>query len=120
MMRIMAKNPRMLKLPALFTQSYQDVITKYFKNDIVQQTMSFQSFYCGLPPELAPGFVATHPLLRARGHLVPARRHDPDPRPSSRVGEKLGMEVRSTPTVEKVMVRDRRGGGREAVRTARR
>lgn len=58
MMKMTKKNPKILKFLPLFFASYQDVIEKYFKDDIVKQTMAFQSFYCGLPPELAPGFIA--------------------------------------------------------------
>lgn len=105
------KNPRMLKFLPLFVTSYQDVIKKYFKNDVVQQTMSFQSFYCGLPPELAPGFIALIPYSEHEGIWYPRGGMIRIPEAFRRVGEGLGMEVRLGTCVDKVMVSDRRARG---------
>ncbi|NPV60678.1 MAG: NAD(P)/FAD-dependent oxidoreductase [Actinobacteria bacterium] len=111
MVKMGLKNPRMLKFLPLFVTSYQDVIKKYFKNDIVQQTMSFQSFYCGLPPELAPGFIALIPYSEHEGIWYPRGGMIQIPEAFRRVGEGLGMEVRLNTRVDKVMVRDRRAEG---------
>lgn len=111
MMKMMRKNPRILKFLPLFFTSYQDVIEKYFKNDIVKQTMAFQSFYCGLPPELAPGFIALIPysehegIYYARGGMISIAQA------FQRVGEKLGMDVRLDTRVDKVIIRDRQARG---------
>jgi phytoene desaturase len=107
LMKMGVKNPRMLKFLPLFITSYQDVIKKYFKNDVVQQTMSFQSFYCGLPPELAPGFIALIPYSEHEGIWYPRGGMVQIPRAFQRCGEKLGMEVRFNTRVDKVMVRNR-------------
>jgi phytoene desaturase len=111
MLKMGVKNPRMLKFLPLFVTSYQDVIKKYFKNDIVQQTMSFQSFYCGLPPELAPGFIAVIPFSEHEGSWYPRGGMIQIPKAFQRVGERLGMEVRLNTDVDRVMVRDRRAQG---------
>jgi phytoene desaturase len=107
MVKMIRKNPKILKFMPLFFTSYQDVIEKYFTDDIVKQTMAFQSFYCGLPPELAPGFIALIPysehegIYYARGGMISI------PQAFQRVGEKLGMEVRLDTRVDRVLVKDR-------------
>lgn len=111
MMRMTFKNPGILKFLPLFLSSYQDVIEKYFKDDIVKQTMAFQSFYCGLPPELAPGFVALIPYSEHEGLYYPRGGMISIPQAFQRVGEKLGMEVRLNTRVESVMVRNREACG---------
>ncbi len=111
LMKMGIKNPKMLKFLPLFVTSYQDVIKKYFKDDIVQQTMSFQSFYCGLPPELAPGFIALIPYSEHEGIWYPRGGMIQIPKAFQRVGERLGMELRLNTDVDKVMVRNRRAEG---------
>jgi phytoene desaturase len=111
MIKMVAKNPGILKFLPLFATSYQDVIKKYFKDDVVQQTMSFQSFYCGLPPELAPGFIALIPYSEHEGIYYPRGGMIQIPEAFRRIGESLGMELRFNTRVDKVMVRDRRVQG---------
>jgi phytoene desaturase len=110
-MKMVAKNPGILKFLPLFVKSYQDVILKYFKNDIIQQTMSFQSFYAGLPPELAPGFIALIPYSEHEGIWYPRGGMIQIPKAFQRCGEKLGMELRLNTKVDRVMVRDRKVEG---------
>ncbi len=107
MVLMMARNPGILKFLPLFANSYQDVILKYFKDDIVQQTMSFQSFYCGLPPELAPGFIALIPYSEHEGIWYPRGGMIQIPEAFRRIGEKFGMDLRLNTCVDKVLVRNR-------------
>ncbi len=111
MARIMAKTPGLMKYAALFTQSYQDVITKYFKSEEIQSTMSYQSLYVGLPPELTAGLYATIPYSEHEGIWYPRGGMIQIPAAFRRVGEKHGMEVRTDTLVKKVMVSDRRVRG---------
>ncbi len=111
MAKMVMKQPGILKFLPLFATSYQDVIKKYFKNDVVQQTMSFQSFYCGLPPELAPGFIALIPYSEHEGIWYPRGGMIQIPMAIKRLGEKYGLEVQFNKQVEKVLVRNRRVEG---------
>ena len=113
MIKMLARNPKILKFLPLFFTSYQDVIEKFFHNDIVKQTMAFQSFYCGLPPELAPGFIALIPYSEHEGIYYPRGGMISIPQAFQRVGEKLGMEVRLNTRVDRVMVE--KGGARGVV-----
>jgi phytoene desaturase len=111
MARIMAKTPGLLKYASLFTQSYQDVITKYFKSEEIQSTMSYQSLYVGLPPELTAGLYATIPYSEHEGIWYPRGGMIRIPEAFRRMGEKNGMDVRTGALVKKVLVRDRRVRG---------
>ncbi|MGQ9475996.1 MAG: phytoene desaturase family protein [Actinomycetota bacterium] len=111
MVKMGLSNPRMIKFLPLFFRSYQDVILRYFKNDVIQQTMSFQSFYCGLPPELAPGFIALIPYSEHEGIWYPKGGMIQIPQAFRRLGERLGMEVRLNARVDRVLVRNRRAEG---------
>lgn len=90
MLRIVAESPRILKYIPLFGKSYEEVLTGYFKNDKVQQTMASQSLYIGLPPELTPGIFATIPYSEHEGIFYPRGGHDPD----TQCPEKDGGETR--------------------------
>lgn len=109
--RMSLKNPKMIKFLPLFIDSYQDEITKYFKNDIVQGTMSFQSFYGGLPPELAPGFFAAISYSEHEGIYYPRGGMIQIPLAFQRCGEKHGMETRLNTKVDRILVRGRRAYG---------
>jgi len=115
MMKMVGKNPGILRFLPLFFTSYQDVIEKYFTDDVVKQTMAFQSFYCGLPPELAPGFIALIPYSEHEGIYYPRGGMISIPQAFQRVGEKLGMKVRLETRVEKILVE---GGRARGVRLA--
>jgi phytoene desaturase len=109
--RLMMKTPALMKYLPLFAKSYQDVIKKYFKNDRIQESMSYQSFYVGLPPELCAGLFATIPYSEHEGIYYPRGGMIRIPEAFRRVGEKHGMEVKLDQPVGRVMVRDRRVEG---------
>ncbi len=111
MIRMIRKNPKILKFMPLFFTSYQDVIEKYFKDEVVKQTMAFQSFYCGLPPELAPGFIALIPYSEHEGIYYPRGGMIAIPEAFRRTGEKMGMEVKLNTRVIRVIVRNREACG---------
>jgi phytoene desaturase len=87
------------------------VITKYFKNEKVQSTMSYQSLYIGFPPELTAGLYATIPYSEHEGIWYPRGGMIQIPAAFKRVGESYGLEVQTGKLVKKVMVRDRKVRG---------
>ncbi len=109
--RILRASPGLLKHNELFTSSYQDILRKYFKSSKVQETMSFQTWYVGLPPELALGIFALLAYLEHEGVWYPRGGMGSIPEALARCGEMNGMEVRLKSRVKKVMVHDRRVQG---------
>jgi phytoene desaturase len=73
--------------------------------------MSFQSWYVGLPPELAPGVFSILGYTEHEGVWYPRGGMGAIPEALARCGEKNGMELRLDTRVDKVMVRDRRVQG---------
>jgi phytoene desaturase len=104
MLRMLAKTPRLLRFPDLFASSYQAVLEKYFKDDAVRQSMSYQSFYCGLPPGLAPDVFAMFPFSEHRGLYYPEGGMIQIPEALRRRGEGEGMEVILDRRVSRIMV----------------
>jgi len=109
--QVFAKTPGLLKYMPLFLNSYQGVMEKYFKNDLVKQSMAYQAEYLGLPPELTPGVFALLAYSEHEGVYYPKGGMIAIPGALKRVGEKLGMEVRMNTKVDKVIVRNRRAEG---------
>lgn len=111
MIKIVMKYPGMVKFIPLFLNSYQDVLEKYFRNPIILETMAFQSYYVGLPPELCPGYVALIPYSEHEGIYYPRGGMIEIPEAFRRVGAGFGMELRLNTAVDKVIVRNRRACG---------
>ena len=111
MARIFRASPGLLRYRDLFTSSYQDVLRKFFKSGKVQETMSFQSWYVGLPPELAPGVFSLLAYSEHEGVWYPKGGMIAIPEALSRRGEHYGMELKTGSRVDKVMVRDGRVQG---------
>jgi len=111
MLRMLRKTPGLIRYLPLFLKNYQDVITKYFKDESILETMSYQSAYVGLPPELVAGLFACVPYSEHEGIYYPKGGMIQIPAALCRLGEKFGMEVRLNTLVKKVMVRDRRVEG---------
>ena len=109
--KIFRASPGLAKYRELFTSSYQDVLRKYFKSDKIQQTMSFQTWYVGLPPELAPGVFSLLAYSEHFGVCYPKGGMVAIPAALAKCGEKHGMELRMNTRVDKVMVRNRRVEG---------
>jgi len=45
------------------------VLKKFFKSEKIRESLSYQCFYAGLPPELLPGLYADT-ILRTRGDIL--------------------------------------------------
>ncbi len=105
------RDQRLAKFLPAFAGSYQGVIEKFFKNEKVIKTMSYQALYFGLPPALVPGAYAMVPytehmgIYYARGGMVQI------PEAFRRVGSKFGLEVRLNTLVTRVLVHEGRASG---------
>jgi len=113
MVTMFTKTPALLKYGPLFVSSYQDVLYHYFKDRRIRESMSFQSFFVGLPPELCPGYFAMIPYSEHEGVYYSKGGMIGIPAALQRCGEKLGMEIRLKTRVKRVLVRNRRAIGVE-------
>jgi phytoene desaturase len=109
--RMFIKYPQLLKFGPLFTGSYEDVIKSWFKSSTMQQTTSYQSFYVGLPPELAGGVYAMLGYSEHEGSYYPRGGMVEIPKAFQTVGERHGMEVRTNTLVDRVLVKNRKVQG---------
>lgn len=108
MAKIFIKDPHLLKFFPLFGRSFEDIMRGYFKNERVQESLSYPGKFCGQPPALAPGIFAFLSYAEHEGVWFPKGGMIAVPEALRRCGEKYGLEVRLNREVDKVMVRDRR------------
>jgi phytoene desaturase len=87
------------------------VLNKFFKSEKIRESLSYQCFYAGLPPELLPGLYAVIPYSEHEGIYYSKGGMVAIPAAFRRVGEKLGMTTRLNTLVKKVMVKARRAMG---------
>ncbi len=109
--RMFVKYPGLIKYGELFTSSYEEVLKKWFKSGPMRQMASYQSFYVGLPPELAGGVYALLGYSEHEGSYYPRGGMIQIPEAYRRVGERFGMEVRTSTRVSQVLVRNGAVGG---------
>jgi len=109
--RMFQQTPTMLKYMPLFNGSYQGVLKKFFKSEKIRESLSYQCFYAGLPPDILPGLYAVIPYSEHEGIYYSKGGMVAIPAAFHRVGEKLGMTTRFNTLVKKVMVKDRRALG---------
>jgi len=109
--RMFQQTPTMLKYMPLFNGSYQGVLKKFFKSEKIRESLSYQCFYAGLPPELLPGLYTVIPYSEHEGIYYSKGGMVAIPSAFHRVGEKLGMTTRFNSLVKKVMIKDRRAIG---------
>ena len=111
MATMMIKTPSMFKFMPLFFNSYQDTLERYFKDPLILSTMAFQSYYIGLPPELAPGYASLMAYSEHEGIWYPRGGMIQIPESFRRLGEKHGMKVELNKRVSKVIIRNKRACG---------
>ncbi|MEW6553924.1 MAG: NAD(P)/FAD-dependent oxidoreductase [Actinomycetota bacterium] len=111
MARVFLKDPHLLKFFPLFTSSFEDIMRKYFKNERVQESLSYPGKFCGQPPALAPGIFAFLSYAEHEGTWFPRGGMIAIPEAMRRCGERYGLEVRLNQEVRKVLVRGRRAEG---------
>jgi len=107
MAKVFLKDPHLLKFFPLFSRSFEDIMRGYFKNERVQESLSYPGKFCGQPPALAPGIFAFLSYAEHEGTWFPKGGMIALPEALRRCGEKCGMEVRTGQQVDKVMVCDR-------------
>lgn len=111
MAKVFLKDPHLLKFFPLFSRSFEDIIRGYFKNERVQDSLSYPGKFCGQPPALAPGIFAFLSYAEHEGTWFPKGGMIAVPEALRRCGERYGLEVRTGQRVDKVMVRGRRAAG---------
>lgn len=111
MARMIAGTPALLKYGGMVAGSYQDVITKYMKDPRVRESLAFQTFFMGLPPELLPGIYGMIPYGEHKGIYYSKGGMIGIPEAFRRVGERHGMEVCLNTEVRRVMVENGRARG---------
>ena len=111
MTRILLKDPHLLKFLPLFGKSFEEIVRNHFKNERVQDSLSYQGFFCGQPPALAPGIFAFLSYSEHEGVWYPKGGMIAVPEALRRCGERFGLEVQLNREVGKVLVRGRRVEG---------
>lgn len=106
MLGLMRKRPVIAKFLPYFIATYQDIINRFFQDERIRQSMSYQSFYAGHPPDLTPGIFAILPFLEHEGVYYPRGGMIQIPLALQRVGERLGMELRLRHRVRRVLTND--------------
>ncbi|MDP8223145.1 MAG: phytoene desaturase family protein [Candidatus Lernaella stagnicola] len=101
------KRPVMAKYLPIFLKSYEDVIRKYFKDEKVLQTVAYQSFYAGHPPDLTPGMLAIIPATEHRGISYPTGGMGVIPAKIAEVGGRFGLEVQLGARVARILLQGR-------------
>jgi phytoene desaturase len=109
--RMFVETPAMLKYMPLFNGSYQNALKKFFKSEKIRESLSFQAFYAGLPPELLPGLYTVIPYSEHEGIYYSKGGMIAIPAALQRVGEKLGMIVKLNTLVKKLIIKDRKALG---------
>lgn len=107
LIKIFVRTPALLKFGSLFVGSYQGALQKYFKNPKILESMSFQSFYVGLPPQLSPAYFAMLPYSEHRGVYYTKGGMGQIPEALLRIGRKSGLEFRQKTRVNRILVEDR-------------
>jgi phytoene desaturase len=108
---IFSKTPTLLKFMPLFNGNYQNVLKKFFKDERIRESISYQCFYAGLPPEMLPGLYAVIPYTEHEGIYYTKGGMIGIPNALERIGGKFGMEVRLNTLVKRIIVKDRQALG---------
>ena len=112
MLALVRKRPVFARFLPFFLMSYQDVLNHYFSDERVKQSMAYQSFYAGHPPDLTMGIFAMIPYSEHKGVFYPRGGMIQIPLALQRCGERFGMQVRLNTQVTNVIVNhDRRARG---------
>lgn len=106
MTKLFIKRPVIAKFFPFFIRTYQDVIKQYFVDERIQASMSYQSFYAGHSPDLAPGIFAILPYLEHLGMFYPRGGMIAIPQALQRIGEHYGMETRLKSLVTRIILDD--------------
>ncbi len=111
MAKIFVKDPGFLRFAPLFLLSFEDVLRKYFRDDKVRESMTYQGFFAGLPPALEPAILSILSYAEHEGSYHPRGGMGELPAALRRLGEARGLELRLNQRVDRVLVRQRRCEG---------
>ena len=111
MVKVMLKDPHLLKFLPLFNRSFEEVMRGYFKDGRVLDSLSYPGKFCGQPPALAPGIFAFLSYAEHEGVFFPRGGMIALPEAMRRCGERFGMELRLGQRVDRVLVSGRRARG---------
>jgi len=106
MARLFINRPVMAQFFPYFIKTYQDIMHQYFADERIRASMSYQAFYAGHSPDLAPGIFALLPYLEHQGMYYPCGGMIAIPQALCRVGEHYGMEVRLKSLVTRIILDD--------------
>jgi phytoene desaturase len=109
--RMFAKTPKMLNYMPLFNGSYQNVLKKFFKSEKIRESLAFQAFYAGLPPELLPGLYSVIPYSEHEGIYYSRGGMIAIPAALQRIGETFGLTVKLNTLVKRVIIKNGRAMG---------
>ncbi len=102
---LFTRNPGLLQYLPFFLGTYEDALKKFFVDDRVRQTMAYQAFYAGHPPDCAPGIFAIIPaFLEHLGMYYPRGGMGRIPSAICQLGQQYGMELRLNTRVQRVLV----------------
>ena len=104
MSRLIGRAPGLIPFLPMFLRSYQDEINRFFKDARVRESVGYQTFYLGLPPELCPGYAAMLACLERRGMYYSKGGMIQIPAALQRCGEKYGVKVKLNTRVKRVML----------------
>jgi phytoene desaturase len=104
-MRMVAKNPAVVRFAPIFLRTHQGVVRSYYKNPIIQCSVAFQSYFAGAPPELGSGVFGYIALSEHLGIYYPRGGMISIPRGIQAAGAEHGLEVRTGKKVEKILTR---------------
>ncbi|MFH1149478.1 MAG: NAD(P)/FAD-dependent oxidoreductase [Actinomycetota bacterium] len=121
--RIVLDNPRILKFAPTFLRSHQGVVRSFYKDPVMLQSVAFQSYFAGAPPELGSGVFGYIALSEHLGIYYPRGGMIAIPNGILGAGREHGLEVRTGTKVEKILIEDGKACGvkleDESVVTAR-
>ncbi len=103
-MKVVARNPKMVKMAPTFVRTHQGVIRSFYKNPVMLQSAAFQSYFAGAPPELGSGVFGYIALSEHLGIYYPKGGMIGIPNGIARAGENFGMEIKTEQKVEKLLI----------------
>lgn len=111
--KLVIKYPGLMQALPMFATTHQKILARYFKNDDTLASMAFQSFYSGMPPDMAAGLFAIVGLLEHEGIVYPEGGMIWIPAGIQHAFEDLGGETRFDSRVVRVIVENRKAKGVE-------
>ena len=103
-LKVAVNNPRIIKFAPTFLRTHQGVVRSFYKNPTMLQSVAFQSYFAGAPPELGSGVFGYIALSEHLGIYYPRGGMIGIPAGIMKAGTEHGMEVRTDTKVEKLLI----------------